>query len=157
VKTESFACAPATLVLDNDRDACEHGFRGARFMMQALSTYYLAGKRPIGELPVPREPFSSAEVDEAMRLRNTPGSQIGMVIGDAVAARESVQRLVDVGVDELLLVMQMGTVPHAVIMQSLRTIAEKVIPYFSSPSGSRATLAEATPQGDVAPGVSLPI
>lgn len=42
-----------------------------------------------------------------------------------------VQRFADVGVDELLLIMQMGTVPHDTIMRSLRTFAEKVMPHFS--------------------------
>jgi len=32
---------------------------------------------------------------------------------------------VDAGVDELILVMQMGTVPHELILQSLRTFAEE--------------------------------
>ena len=35
------------------------------------------------------------------------------------------------GVDELILVMQMGTVPHALILESLKTFAEKVMPHFA--------------------------
>ena len=48
-----------------------------------------------------------------------------------MAARESVQRFVDVGVDELILVQQMGTVPHEIVMESLRTFAEDVMPHFA--------------------------
>ena len=47
------------------------------------------------------------------------------------AAKETVARFADIGVDELILVMQMGTVPHELIMQSLRTFAEKVMPHFA--------------------------
>ena len=40
-------------------------------------------------------------------------------------------RFVDAGVDELILVMQMGTVPHELVMRSLRVFAEKVAPHFA--------------------------
>ena len=40
------------------------------------------------------------------------------------------QRFIDTGVDELILVMQMGTVPHELILESLRTFAEAVMPHF---------------------------
>ncbi len=40
-------------------------------------------------------------------------------------------RFVDIGVDELILVMQMGTVPHELIVESMRTFAEKVMPHFA--------------------------
>ncbi len=36
----------------------------------------------------------------------------------------------EIGVDELILVMQMGTVPHELIMESIRTFAEQVMPHF---------------------------
>ena len=39
-------------------------------------------------------------------------------------------RFKEIGVDELILVMQMGTVPHELVMESLRTFAEKVMPHF---------------------------
>jgi hypothetical protein len=35
-------------------------------------------------------------------------------------------------VDELILVTQMATVPHEIIMESLRTFAAKVMPHFDS-------------------------
>jgi alkanesulfonate monooxygenase SsuD/methylene tetrahydromethanopterin reductase-like flavin-dependent oxidoreductase (luciferase family) len=81
-------------------------------------------------LHAPRH-WPSDEQVEAFRLtRNTSGSQLSSVIGDPVSARESVQRFVDAGVDELILVMQTGIQPHELIMESIRTMAEEVIPYF---------------------------
>jgi alkanesulfonate monooxygenase SsuD/methylene tetrahydromethanopterin reductase-like flavin-dependent oxidoreductase (luciferase family) len=129
-KNEHFACTPATLVLDDDRKACAFGLRGARFFMASLSEYYFSGRRPIGRLPVSREFVGDAELDEVMARRNSPGSEIALLVGDPASARETVARYVDVGVDELILVMQMGTVPHELIMESLRTFAEKVMPHF---------------------------
>ena len=35
VKTEHFACTPATLVLGDDRKACAYGLRGARFFLES--------------------------------------------------------------------------------------------------------------------------
>jgi hypothetical protein len=42
-----------------------------------------------------------------------------------------VQRFVDAGVDELMLVMQTGTTPHDLVMESIRTCGEEVMPYFA--------------------------
>ncbi len=130
-KTEWFACTPATLVLDDDREACRYGFRGARFFGESLARYYLAGDRPVGKLDVPRDFIGDAELDEAMANRNQPGTPVAAVVGDPAAAKETVAAFVDIGVDELILVMQMGTVPHELIMESLRTFAEKVMPHFA--------------------------
>jgi len=123
-----FACTPATLVLDDDVEACRHGYRGARFFSESLARYYLSGTRPIGRLDVPRDFMSDAELRDAMAARNRGG--VGVIVGDPVAARETVSRFADIGVDELILVMQMGTVPHELVMRSIRTFAERVIPHF---------------------------
>ncbi|MCG3172681.1 MAG: F420-dependent glucose-6-phosphate dehydrogenase [Myxococcota bacterium] len=130
-KNNHFACTPATLVLRDDRKACEYGFRGARFFLESLNRYYSGGDRPVGELNVPRDFMPGDELEEAMAARNQPGSQVSTIVGDPVAARESVARLADVGVDELILVMQMGTVPHELIMESIRTFGEEVLPHFA--------------------------
>ncbi len=126
-----FACTPPCIVLDDDREACRHGFRGARFFAEALGRYYFTGDRPIGPLPISRSELDDAELREAMAFRADPESQLNVITGDPIAAREKIQRFVDVGVDELILLMQMGTVPHDVIMRSLRTFGEKVMPHFS--------------------------
>ncbi len=129
-KTDWFACTPPTLVLDDDREACRYGLRGARFFAEALGRYYLSGTRPVGKLDVPRDFFSESEISEAIENRNAPGTSVAAIVGDAEAAKETVSRFVDIGVDELILIMQMGTVPHELIMKSLKTFAEKVMPHF---------------------------
>jgi alkanesulfonate monooxygenase SsuD/methylene tetrahydromethanopterin reductase-like flavin-dependent oxidoreductase (luciferase family) len=129
-KNDHFACTPATLVLDDDRKACRYGLRGARFFLSSLNRYYAGGDRPTGFLDVPREFLDEDEIDAAIDLRNTSGSPVATIVGDPGAARETVQRFVAAGVDELILVMQMGTVPHELIVSSLRTFAEKVMPHF---------------------------
>jgi alkanesulfonate monooxygenase SsuD/methylene tetrahydromethanopterin reductase-like flavin-dependent oxidoreductase (luciferase family) len=128
---DHFACTPATLVLSGDRRACEIGFRGARFFLESLGRYYLGGDRPTGELAIHREPLSASELEEAMAQRNAEGSQMATIVGDPSCARETIERFVEIGVDELILVMQMGTVPHEVIMESIKTFGEEVLPHFA--------------------------
>lgn len=128
--TNRFACTPTALVLDDDREACAYGFRGARFFSEGLATYFLSPGRIVGDLDINREPLTTAEMTDAMANRTRPGAQLVSVIGDPSAARESVARFVATGVDELILVMQMGTVPQEVVMRSLRTFAGKVMSYF---------------------------
>ena len=69
-------------------------------------------------------------LEDAMRARNSSDDQINAMCGDPGFAREFVERFVEIGVDELILVMQIGTVPHELVLESIRTFGEKVLPHF---------------------------
>jgi alkanesulfonate monooxygenase SsuD/methylene tetrahydromethanopterin reductase-like flavin-dependent oxidoreductase (luciferase family) len=127
-----FACNPAALILDDDREACRHGLRGSQFFLRGLVHYFASQERPLGPIRAPREFPDERFLNEFVKHRNTHRSHLSSVIGDPVAAGESVQRFADVGVDELILVMQMGTVPHEIVMRSIRTFGEKVLPRFAT-------------------------
>jgi alkanesulfonate monooxygenase SsuD/methylene tetrahydromethanopterin reductase-like flavin-dependent oxidoreductase (luciferase family) len=129
--TNHFACTPPTLVLDDDRSACRHGLRAARFFSESLAAYYLSGERPVGPLNVPRGDLGERDLDAAMRVRNSADDQLNAMCGDPAFAREYVQRFAELGVDELICVMQMGTLPHELVMQSITTFGEKVLPHFA--------------------------
>jgi len=128
--TNHFACNPATLVLKDDYKACEYGLRGAMYFNEAMMHYY-ADHRPVGPIPVSGSPLPETHVRGFQRTRNTPKSQLSAIIGDPASARETVQRFADIGVDELILVMQTGTTPHDVTMESIRTFGELVMPHFA--------------------------
>jgi alkanesulfonate monooxygenase SsuD/methylene tetrahydromethanopterin reductase-like flavin-dependent oxidoreductase (luciferase family) len=128
--TNHFACNPATFVLRDDHKACQYGFRGARFFLEAMVHYY-GPKRPVGRINIGRDFLDDEPLTRLMRQRNTPQSQLSTIIGDPRSARETVQRFVDVGVDELILVMQTGTTPHDLTMESIRTFGEEVMPHFA--------------------------
>lgn len=128
--TNHFACTPATLVLEDDKKACQYGFRGARFFTEALFRYYSGGDRPLGRLPIPREFMREADLASAMAVRNSPDDQMNVLCGDPAFACEYIERFIEIGVDELILIMQLGTVPHELIMESIRTFGEKVLPKF---------------------------
>ncbi len=125
-----FCCTPACLVLRDDRKACEFGFRGARFFGESLATYFFSPTRIVGSLDITRDPLTPAKLQEQMTKRGQAGSQLTGVMGDPVAARESVSRFQAAGVDELILVMQMGTVPQEIVMESIRVFAEEVMVHF---------------------------
>lgn len=126
-----FCCTPTALVLPDDRRACEYGFRGARFFAEALATYFYSPAPVTGTLDINREPLSAVELESAMANRNRSGAALTSIIGDPIAARDAVARFAATGVDELILVMQLGTVPHDVVLESVRTFGEHVMPHFA--------------------------
>jgi alkanesulfonate monooxygenase SsuD/methylene tetrahydromethanopterin reductase-like flavin-dependent oxidoreductase (luciferase family) len=131
-KNNHFACTPVSLCLDDDKKACQYGMRGGRFFAEALATYYFGGKRPTGKLPISREFLSESELEAAMAFRGAPEAPAMNVIGDPVHCREIVSRFEKAGVDEIILVMQAGTIPSELVYESIRTFGEKVIPHFSA-------------------------
>ena len=132
-KNDHFACTPVTLCLPDDRKACRYGMRGALFFAEALGTYYFSGKRPIGPLEeINREFMRDDDLDDAMAFRGADDAPAMNIIGDPAHCREIVSRFERAGVDEIICVMQTGTVPHELVMESLRTFGEQVIPHFST-------------------------
>lgn len=130
-KNDHFASAPVALCLADDRRACEYGFRGARYFSRALETYYYGGDRPIGPLDIPREFLSERDLRAAMNFRGHEDAMEMIVIGDPARCREMVARFAAAGVDEMILMMQMGTVPHEMVMESIVTFGEQVMPHFA--------------------------
>jgi alkanesulfonate monooxygenase SsuD/methylene tetrahydromethanopterin reductase-like flavin-dependent oxidoreductase (luciferase family) len=127
--TNHFSCNPATLVLRDDDKACRYGLRGARYFSQ-LMYHYSGPTRPVGPAGVSQNFPNEDYVRHFQINRNTMRSQLSSIIGDPASARETVQRFVDAGVDELILVMQTGPTPHELIMESIRTFGEDVMTYF---------------------------
>ena len=129
--TNQFCATPAALILESDQEACEIGFRGARYHQEGLATYFFSPVRVTGSPEINRSPLNAGELENARGLRNSAVGPLNSVIGDPIAALESVKRFAESGVDELIMVMQMGTVPHEIVLRSLRTFAEKVMPHAS--------------------------
>jgi alkanesulfonate monooxygenase SsuD/methylene tetrahydromethanopterin reductase-like flavin-dependent oxidoreductase (luciferase family) len=140
VITNHFCCNTACLVLKDDKKAFKYGIRGSKYFTRSFAHYYWTENSPLSpanaesKIPSTVNATSNAPSDKEVELikkyRNSDNSQLTSVIGDPVSARESIQRFVDVGADELIFVLQAGTVPHEIIMESIRTIGEEVIPHF---------------------------
>ena len=58
--------------------------------------------------------------------------------GNAEDCIRYVTRLQEAGADEVLFLLQMGTVPHASILETIRNIGQKVIPHFRSAAAKAA-------------------
>lgn len=129
--TNHFACTPVALCLDDDRKAVKYGTRGATFFSESLSAYYFGGTKPVGALEVPREFFSDEDIDAVCAFRGSPEAPAMNVLGDPAHCKDICARFQEAGVDELILVMQCGTVPHELVMESIRTFGEQVLPEFA--------------------------
>jgi alkanesulfonate monooxygenase SsuD/methylene tetrahydromethanopterin reductase-like flavin-dependent oxidoreductase (luciferase family) len=130
-KNDRFCVTVNTCVLEDDDEACRYGFRGARYFRDSFDVYYSRPDRPPpGPLCVDGSELDRATYKMTKSLRTNENTQLLSVIGDPVLAREKVAMFEEAGVDELLLIMQLGTIPHEIVQRSLVCFAEKVMPYF---------------------------
>lgn len=150
------ALCPAIVLADRDQ-ARRVGLRGQRFFSESLTQWYQGG-----------EPPSSADMSEAELLqwlaesrkkvvaaigedKLASSGEFGMqfnadnAYGNVEDAIDYVQRLIDAGADEIMFLMQMGTIPHALILDSIRNIGEHVIPHFRKKYGRTSTRRHETP------------
>jgi alkanesulfonate monooxygenase SsuD/methylene tetrahydromethanopterin reductase-like flavin-dependent oxidoreductase (luciferase family) len=134
--TSNFACAPLTCCLEDDEEACKYGMRGQRFFSAVMSAYYFENQRPLGALDLPRDFLNPTDLEQAKSIRG--GDQMGALnlIGDPQYCREIIQRYEDAGVDELMLLMQLGTIPDSIVQKSIRCFGEEVLPHFQNDSSS---------------------
>ncbi|MEC3915360.1 LLM class flavin-dependent oxidoreductase [Nocardia sp. CDC160] len=142
VVNDHFAALCPTIVLDDREQAQRIGARGQRFFAQSIKYYYGAG-------PVPDEAVDPT-VDEVAKMREAADEHVAFLheakipvksgstaifntehaYGTADDAIAYVERLAEAGADEILCLIQMGTVPQAVCLETIRQWGEKVIPHF---------------------------
>ena len=120
--------------------------RGQRFFAQAIAHWYGGG-------PAPSEAITGRdardEIREAadqmvaylheaaipVRANSTDTFNPEHAYGNAHDAIAYVERLVDAGADEIMCLIQMGTVPHEVCMETIRQWGTHVIPHFRRSDG----------------------
>ena len=144
--TEHLAALCPTIVLDDGEAARKIGIRGQRYFMESLAYWYTGGPVPdhtkwadddlmvtqtTGETVI-RSRWASEELvvdfsDPALSMMN-PNHAYGTV-ADAIGY---VERLKAAGVDEVLFICQMGTVPQWAQLETIRNIGEHLIPHFRS-------------------------
>jgi len=137
------ALCPA-IVLDDEKKARAIGHRGQRYFAEAIRHWY----NPSGDAPPPRAEI--ADMDDAEVLRRegealvaylheekiTAGTEstgmfnVNHAYGSAADAIGYVQRLADAGADEVMFLIQMGTVPQWAALETIRNLGEKVLPRF---------------------------
>jgi alkanesulfonate monooxygenase SsuD/methylene tetrahydromethanopterin reductase-like flavin-dependent oxidoreductase (luciferase family) len=138
---DHFTALCPTTVLDDGDEALRIGARGQRFFAESIAHWYGGGPPPaedtehddnVREIERSRE-RTMAKLHEA-NIPVTPSTagnfNVNHAYGTADQAIEYVENLRDSGVDEVMCLIQMGTVPQEVCMETIRQWGEKVIPHF---------------------------
>lgn len=149
--TEHLSALCPAIVLEDADQARRIGLRGQRFFAESLGHWYSGGPKPSTEELSAEELEGILEASKQQVIAYLGEEKIpvgsehtGMyntnnAYGNPADAIAYVQRLVDAGADEIMFLMQMGTVPHEAIMESIRLIGEQVIPHFRAKYGRGVT------------------
>jgi alkanesulfonate monooxygenase SsuD/methylene tetrahydromethanopterin reductase-like flavin-dependent oxidoreductase (luciferase family) len=139
------ALCPA-VVLDDGTRARAIGHRGQRFFTMAINHWY----DPTGDAPQPVDDIG--DVDDLDYLKEQGEALVAYLheekievgtestglynpnhaYGTSEDAIGYVQRLVDAGADEIMFLIQMGTVPQWAALETIRKLGNEVIPRFHS-------------------------
>ena len=142
--TEHLSALCPAIVLPDGEEARRIGLRGQRFFAESISHWYNNGPLPStaelgveelkGILDQSREEIVAWLNEEKIPIgsEHTGMYNTNNAYGTPADAISYVQRLSDAGADEIMFLLQMGTVPHTKIMESIRLIGERVIPHFRS-------------------------
>jgi hypothetical protein len=140
--TEHLAALCPTIVLGNGKVARRIGTRGQRFFTESINHWYAGGPKPVADdldLPDLEKAMSEdrAALEKLLASYNMPVTLASTMLfnldhayGTVDDAKAYVGKLIDAGADEILLLMQMGTVPHEAIIETIRNYGQHIIPYF---------------------------
>ncbi|MGF7148054.1 alkanesulfonate monooxygenase SsuD/methylene tetrahydromethanopterin reductase-like flavin-dependent oxidoreductase (luciferase family) [Sphingomonas zeicaulis] len=142
VPNEYLAVGCPIIVSDDREKARRIGFRGQRFFAQAIHYWYGGGTKPEVEELTSEEHAAEVKKVEAATVAYLNEAKIPVTsaatdmynldhaYGTPADAIAHIERLEAAGADEVLMLMQMGTVPHEAIMETLRHLGETIIPHF---------------------------
>jgi alkanesulfonate monooxygenase SsuD/methylene tetrahydromethanopterin reductase-like flavin-dependent oxidoreductase (luciferase family) len=144
VVNDHFSALCPTIVLDDRNRARQIGARGQRFFAEAISQWgipgspapsddtehldnvsYMEGRKDQFLEQAERSPELKAQLTVASATFN-----INHAYGTVADAIDYVERLEAAGADEIMCLIQMGTVPQDVCMETIRLWGEEVIPHF---------------------------
>ncbi|MFD5697055.1 LLM class flavin-dependent oxidoreductase [Streptomyces lasiicapitis] len=149
VVNDHFSVLCPTIVLDDREAARRVGLRGQRFFAQSIAHWYggaglpdeavVEGADEAAELRTAAEQVVArlSEHDIPVRPAATAVFHADHAYGTADDAIAYVERLRAAGADEVMCLIQMGTVPQEACLETLRQWGEKVIPHFR-PRGREA-------------------
>ncbi len=153
--TQHLAAFCAAVVLDDRDEARRIGLRGQRFFAEAIAHWYQGGPKPSpvdlsaeeqeAVLNAGREAILTYLSEEKIVAGDEHTSNYA-VANDAYGTSDDciryVTRLQEAGADEILFLLQMGSIPHESILRTIRNIGEKVIPHFRNAAAPAALAAE---------------
>jgi alkanesulfonate monooxygenase SsuD/methylene tetrahydromethanopterin reductase-like flavin-dependent oxidoreductase (luciferase family) len=141
VRNDHFSALCPTIVLDDADEALRVGARGQRFFAESIGHWY-------GNAPPPAQDTEDddnvaaikadadamvAKLHEAnipVRPSTLGTYNVNHAYGTVDHAIEYVQRMEAAGADEIMCLIQMGTIPQEICLETIRNWGEKVIPHF---------------------------
>jgi alkanesulfonate monooxygenase SsuD/methylene tetrahydromethanopterin reductase-like flavin-dependent oxidoreductase (luciferase family) len=150
IPNEHLAVLCPAIVLDDREQARTIGLRGQRFFAESMAHWYSGGRKPRAE-----DYLGGAEEQLAVlaarkeatyaymrgeKIPIDPGAlghldDVKHAYGNVDDCIHYVNQLFQAGADEILFLCQMGTVPQAAILETIRNIGRHVIPHFRPRKG----------------------
>jgi alkanesulfonate monooxygenase SsuD/methylene tetrahydromethanopterin reductase-like flavin-dependent oxidoreductase (luciferase family) len=141
VQNDFFSALLPTIVLDDGDEAFRIGARGQRFFAEAIFHWYGGGPPPnedteaednVAAMATQRDLVVARLHEANIPVTPTATGQFNVdhAYGTAEHALEFVEQLHEMGVDEIQCMIQMGTIPQDVCMETIRQWGEKIIPRF---------------------------
>jgi alkanesulfonate monooxygenase SsuD/methylene tetrahydromethanopterin reductase-like flavin-dependent oxidoreductase (luciferase family) len=144
VVNDHFSALCPTIVLEDREQARQIGARGQRFFAEAISQWGMPGSPPptddtenmdnIAYMEGLKDKFlQQAERSPDLKAQLTLASatfNVNHAYGNSADAIGYVERLVSAGADEVMCLIQMGTVPQSVCMETIRQWGNNIIPHF---------------------------
>jgi alkanesulfonate monooxygenase SsuD/methylene tetrahydromethanopterin reductase-like flavin-dependent oxidoreductase (luciferase family) len=138
------ALCPAVILADGEK-ARRMGLRGQKFFADSLTYWYAGGPKPdvadliateqSKEIDKSREQFTEMLIEKHLPINiDTLGNYHieDDAYGNVDSAIRYVERLKAAGADEILFLLQMGTIPHEAIIETITNIGNHLIPHFNS-------------------------
>ncbi|MHB8463246.1 MAG: LLM class flavin-dependent oxidoreductase [Acidimicrobiales bacterium] len=141
VVNNHFSALCPTIVSDDGAEALRIGTRGQRFFAEAISHWYAGGPPPAEDTELDDNTAAVAADRDRMvtflheaKIPVTPTStavyNVDHAYGTPERAIAYVEALQGAGADEIMCLIQMGTVPQSACMETIRHWGETVIPHF---------------------------
>jgi alkanesulfonate monooxygenase SsuD/methylene tetrahydromethanopterin reductase-like flavin-dependent oxidoreductase (luciferase family) len=141
VANEKLSALCPAIVMDDGQQARKIGHRGQRFFTESITHFYNDGPPPTA---------SPEDEDDAEFLRTQGEAVVAYLHEERIEAGTEqtglynpnhaygtvqdaigyVERLVESGADEIMFLIQMGTVPQKAALETIHRIGKEVIPHF---------------------------
>jgi alkanesulfonate monooxygenase SsuD/methylene tetrahydromethanopterin reductase-like flavin-dependent oxidoreductase (luciferase family) len=129
-----FAATTMALVAPTDEEAVEFGRPGAEFFGESIAALFIPWAKK-KDVPQSYAYYKNLAQMAEQRMRERPGFEEqlesgALCMGSVERVKKAVRRYADTGIDQLILMCQVGRVPHEKVMQTIRLFGEEIIPAY---------------------------
>ena len=131
-----FAATSFASVAPTDEEALKYGRPAADFFQESIGILFVPWAKKTN-VPSSYQYYQTLAplVEERMKLDDGDAFQEQwdagtLCIGTPERVRNAVQKYADAGCDQLILMVQIGRIPHESVMQTIKLMGEEVIPPF---------------------------